>query len=205
MTPRWTIALEWMLATVVALGLADLLVEILAFAVLGMAMIVFLPLLGGAMLGFPVGALQWLVLRRHVSESGGWMLATGAGFTGAWLLGITLAFVAASGRADFGAFWALGATTPVVGLAQAAILRRWTSRAGFWVLASALGWTAFVAVEVFGARSLSVVSDATGRLVSWIAGYAVTSSVGATLLGGAFAGGITGVSLLWVLRSPPRS
>jgi hypothetical protein len=48
---------------------------------------------------------------------------------------------------------------------------------------------------MFHNQALSMVNQPAGRLVSAIAGYEVASSVGATLLGGALAGALTGIAL----------
>jgi len=65
----------------------------------------------------------------------------------------------------------------------------------FWVIASTAGWASFVAVLTFGSNSLPAVSSLAARLVSAIAGYAMTSMAGAALLGGALAGATTGIAL----------
>jgi hypothetical protein len=52
---------------------------------------------------------------------------------------------------------------------------------------------------MFPNQALPVVNQLAGRLVSGIAGYAVASSVGATLLGGALAGAITGIAMSVIL------
>src|SRR5204863_4839251 len=84
---------------------------------------------------------------------------------------------------------------PIVGAAQSRVLRRWSSHALLWVLASTVGWVAFVAIVMFRPHALPGVNQLTGRLVSGIAGYLVDSSIGAALLGGVCAGAITGVAL----------
>lgn len=196
MRREWTFVLQWTLATAMAVVLANLIADILWFAVLGWLLFFFLPL-GGVVFGLLVGICQWLVLRRVFPGSGSWILATSLGFLGAWMLGLLVLAVARG--TNLTAFSALAGATPVIGLAQAAVLRRWTSRAGFWVLASVLGWSACVAVQLFGARALSSVSELTGTLVSWIAGYETSSTSGAALVGGVVAGGITGLALLRTL------
>jgi hypothetical protein len=87
---------------------------------------------------------------------------------------------------------------PYLGLAQARMLRRWGRPTRLWVIAST-GWSGFFAVEVFRMKTLPAVDELAGRLVSGIAGYSVGSSVGATLLGGLIAGGITGIALAVVM------
>ena len=190
------LGLQWIVATTIAVVVANLAVEILFFAVMGCAFLVVLPLVGGVIGGFPVGVSQWLVL-RHFPGSKAWIVATTVGFALAWILGAILlaAMLAISGDgADWMTFLAFALPTPIIGLAQARVLRRWTSRTVPWIVASSVGWAAFVAVHVFAPRSLGVVSSLAAAIVSRIAGYAITSSVGATLLGGIIAGAITGAA-----------
>ena len=63
------------------------------------------------------------------------------------------------------------------------------------MIASTVGWTSFVAVLTFGTHSLPTVSNLSAKLVSAIAGYAMTSMAGAALLGAALAGATTGIAL----------
>jgi hypothetical protein len=187
---------QWIVATTIAVVLANLALEILFFAVMGCALLVVLPLVGGVIGGFPVGVSQWLVLRRFPGSTA-WIVATTVGFALAWTIGAILlaAMLAISGEgADWMTFLAFALPTPIIGLAQARVLRRWTSRTVPWIVASSIGWAAFVAVHVFAPRSLGVVSSLAAAIVSRIAGYAITSSVGATLLGGIIAGAITGAT-----------
>ena len=59
MRVRFLIAIEWMLTTTVALVLAHLAVEIAGAALLGYALLILLPFIGGAVGGAAVGVLQW--------------------------------------------------------------------------------------------------------------------------------------------------
>jgi hypothetical protein len=72
-----------------------------------------------------------------------------------------------------------------------------------WVIATTIGWTACAAAEIFGQQTLTPVNRLAGRLVSAIAGYTVASTMGATLLGGAVAGTITGVALAFIASARP--
>ncbi len=63
------------------------------------------------------------------------------------------------------------------------------------MVANTLGWSGLFAVEVFANKSLPLVNRVAGQFLSRIAGYEVASSVGATLMGGAIAGVITGIAL----------
>lgn len=187
-----------MLATTLALVVAHVAVEIVGAALLGYALLFLLPLIGGVIGGLPVGVLQWIVLRRHGEDSESWIVFTLLGFVGAWTVTMILAaalFVPSYGLTGWRAFVSLAAPTPIIGWSQSRVLRRRSSHAWWWVPASAAGWAGFVAVEMFHNHALSMVNQPVGRLVSGLAGYEVASSVGATLLGGAIAGAITGIVL----------
>jgi hypothetical protein len=114
-------------------------------------------------------------------------------------------FVPRTGLSPLRAFLTFATPRPIVGWSQSRVLRRWSTRSRLWVLASTIGWGGFVAVEIFRNQSLSAVNQLAGRLVSTVAGFAVASTVGATLLGGASAGAITGIALAATLpRTPPE-
>jgi hypothetical protein len=186
-------ALQWTLATALAVVIANLIIEILFFAVMGWALLFLLPFVGGVMGGFPVGLFQWIVLRRFVSRSEPWIVATTLGFFAAWCVAaILLAIVltVAKGAGNTAVFLALAAATPIIGFAQRRVIKT-----RFWVIASTVGWTSFVAVLTFGSNSLPAVSSLAARVVSAIAGYAMTSMAGAALLGGTLAGATTGIAL----------
>jgi len=206
---RFLIAIEWMLTTTVALVVAHLAVEIAGATLLGYALLILLPFIGGAIGGAPVGVLQWVVLRRHIDDNGSWIGFTLLGFVAAWtgtmILAVAL-FAAPNGLDGFRLFLSLAIPAPIIGWSQSRVLRRWSPHTRLWVLASTVGWGGLFAVEVFRNDALGGVNQLASRLISAIAGYAVDSSVGATLLGGAFAGAITGIALAVTLqpKSPDR-
>jgi hypothetical protein len=86
--------------------------------------------------GTLIGVLQWLVLRRHVARAGRWVLANlgAAAVVGVVVFGVGVV------DADLG--WLAGVSLfgTVVGVLQCAVLRRQVPRAGWWVLASTVGW-----------------------------------------------------------------
>jgi hypothetical protein len=199
---RGLFALEWMAATTAALVVAHLALEIAGAAWLGYALLFILPFFGGFLGGIPVGVGQWLVLRRHVGPSRSWMTFTLLGFVGAWTSGVILAvLVAPTGLVPWKAFLSFAVATPLIGLAQSRVLRRWSDGTRWWLLASTVAWTGFGAVVLFRSNALARTDDLAGRLVSGVAGYAVASNVGATLLGGAIAGGITGIAMAMSLKA----
>ena len=170
---RFRLALEWMLATTVAVVLADLGVEIVGAALLGYALLFLLPFIGGAVGGLPVGILQWIVLRRHIPDSRSWMVSTFLGFVGTWTVAMILLatlFVPPSGLDSLRAFLSFAIATPIIGLSQWIVLRRWSSHALLWVPASTAGWSGFFAVEIFRLQALPAVNRLAGGLVSRIAG-----------------------------------
>jgi hypothetical protein len=204
---RALLAIEWMMATTVALVLAHLAFEIVGAALMGVALLFLLPFIGGVVGGLPVGVLQWVVLRRHTADAGSWILFSVFGFAGAWTVAMILAaalFVPSLGLDGPRAFLSLAIPAPIIGWAQSRVLRRWSSHTRLWILASTVGWWGFAAVEIFRNHALLAVNQLAGRLVSGMAGYAVASTVGATLLGGAFAGAITGIAVAITLKAEPH-
>jgi hypothetical protein len=172
-----------MIATTVALVLAHLAVEIVGAALLGYALLLLLPLIGGVVGGLPVGILQWIVLRRHADDSDSWIVFTVVGLVGAWTATMILAaalFVPSYGLTGWRAFVSLAVSTPIIGWSQSRVLRRRSPQTWMWVLTSAVGWGGFVAIEMFQNQALSIVNQPVGRLVSGVAGYEVASSVAAT-------------------------
>ena len=140
---------------------------------------VFLPLLG-----LLTGLLQCLPLRRYLPRTGWWIAATALG----WSLGFAVAYlgyaiwpVALNANSTWAVeivFVSIGAAT---GLVQWLVLRRRVPRAGWWVLASALGW----------------------GLVRPIAGEAFTSLLELLIIG-AVPAVVTGLALWWLLTLLPQ-
>ena len=113
-----------------------------------------------------------------------WMLATtlggGVGWAVVWSWdgGKREAVYWAVGRAVFGF---------VVGVAQWFVLKQKFDRAGWWILASTMGWA------VGGAVYWAVDKAAVSRAVVGAVVGAVSGAVGGT---------ITGIVLIWLLRHP---
>ncbi len=124
--------------------------------------------LGVAVGGILIGVLQWLVLRRHLARAGRWVLASlgAAAVVGIVVFGVGVV------NADVG--WLAGVSVfgTVVGVLQWLVLRRRVPRAGWWVLASTVGW---------------------------VVGMPLGDIVGPPGLGAAY-GAITGTALVWLLR-----
>jgi len=115
-----------------------------------------------------LGVLQWMVLRRNVPQAAWWMLANIAAVAAA------LVFAMVVVAADMGLVVAAGGT--VLGVLQWLVLRRQVSQAGWWVLASTVGWV--------GGGFVSGISD---------------TPIGLVVLGIAY-GAITATALVWLLR-----
>jgi len=145
------------------------------------------------------------VLRQRVPRSAAWMLATAVGWAGAWAVGSTAALVIAASGGNMLFFVSMACGTPVIGLAQRHFLREWTSRADSWLVPSAIGWTALLAIEVFVPGLLSAISDRASRLVETVSGYSPSSTVGASVAGGLLLGAISGVAMAWLLESPGKT
>jgi len=92
--------------------------------------------LGVAVGGILMGVLQWLVLRRHITRSGRWVLAS---LGAAAVVGVVV-FGVGTVDADLGWVGGVSVFGTVVGVLQWAVLRRQVPRAGWWVLASTAGW-----------------------------------------------------------------
>jgi hypothetical protein len=152
-----------------------------------------------ALVGTLVGVGQWLALRRRVPLAvWWWVLAGAAGWAVGGLVGDALAIelevVIDAVDGNEGSVLAatlVGAVIGAVGgtlagTAQWLLLRRQAPSAGWWVLASAVGWAAGWAL---------------GWALGWaVAGVVVDAVPGA--LGGAVGGAITGGALVWLLQRP---
>ena len=143
------------------------------------------------------GALQWLVLRRQVARAGWWVVTGIMSGAVVGVLAVGLGWgVSVVGRLVGGAAWGanwgpdwsadpggdvgwvagVAAGGTVLGVLQWLVLRRQVARAGWWVLASTVGWVV-------------------GGLVSGI----TDAAVGWAVLGAVY-GAITGAVLVWLLR-----
>jgi len=129
---------------------------------------------GDVGVGTVVGITQWLVLRREIGRAGWWILATAVGWTLGWA--VVMAGVIVPPQPDLAGSMLAGAIIGlIVGLSQWLVLRLAVDQAGWWVLASTIGWA-----------------------------VAMTGMIGWTLSGAA-AGALTGLMLDWLLRFPRQS
>ncbi len=176
----------WILANAVGVGLGVVIGWVLAGVVLP---VVFRAALWTGV-GVVVGTTQHLVL-RHQFNSTGWIWVTIAG----WALGGTLA-----GREDVD--WVI--LGGIVGAMQTLALKNYIQQAWWWVLANAtgLGVGGFVGGSVILLEDfytfktqLIIITEHVNEVIGWV----VSGSVG-----GAAGGLVTGLWLVWLLRSKRR-
>lgn len=133
--------------------------------------------LGGAVTGAIIGAAQWLVLRRRLSLTSGWIAVTALGMGAGLALGIALLGTSTDGAALLLHGLITGTS---IGIAQFVLLRSVSGRAPVWVLIVALGWalgwmiTRAVGVDlalqwsVFGSSGGLLFQLLTGLTLSWM-------------------------------------
>ncbi|MFC1683419.1 hypothetical protein ACFL0G_04355 [Candidatus Zixiibacteriota bacterium] len=153
----------------------------------------------GAGLGFMVGLMQWFVLRRYIPRASLWVLLSTVGFALAMGSGYGAAVVSfgySEGLDELGSFAAILGWTVVValggavmGILQWLVLRREISRAGWWMLASTVGWGLSMAV-------------AGAILIEYKWAYSPGGALVLLFGSGALLGAITGGALVWILRQP---
>ncbi len=149
----------------------------------------------GAIIGASVGLIQWIILKRKVSLSASWILASIAGLAASELVA-GLVFWAFGSSRNIGVgslgpvlIWILIYTVggALIGLLQWPVLRRKVKRAGWWVLASALGWG--LTPVFWGLMAIR------GKM--W--GFSLVG--GSMFISGLVLGTVTGVVLNWLLRN----
>jgi hypothetical protein len=158
----WRFWLWWMVASITGGG-ASVLVWLTVGAVLEAAGVdldtprnvvaALFPAALGAAFGTPFGTAQWLVLRRHLSRAGWWILATALGYGIVFWLGFNLfprgniTELAFTEQILLGG--ALGALIGVPSgvLQWLLVLRRQLNQSSRWVLASGLSWAIGVATS----------------------------------------------------------
>lgn len=136
-------------------------------------------------LGTSIAVLQWLVLRAHVSQASWWVLASAVG----WILVGALADLVEI-KGSLVAVWPaiVGAA---IGALQWLVLQKRVHLAGFWIMASALGW-------VVGWHAAAAMDEI-------VAMIAPSETVGLAVLFAVFAavsGAFTGLALVGLLQRP---
>ena len=180
----WGFWLQWVLASTVGIFVGFIVgfpLSLLTSDVLGE------PLgysFGGIVIGIGVGVLQWLVLRRRISGMGWWVLTSAAGglILPAAFEGLSQSLESYGLPLGWTGVVALGGA--VTGTLQWLVLRGQVSRAGWWVLASTVGWGLGMTAAI---------------AFSWGVG---DSDFRALVVTGAVLGAVTGGVLVWLLRQP---
>lgn len=181
----WKLWLQWLLGNAVGLGVGSLIAYIgITFSALttGGPAVRFTGVLAIAATGALVSSIQWYVMQRHGNWAGEWSkwtLLSAAGWSIGGISGSYLLLGLTSGRLSIiaGVF---------CGIAQWLILRRRVNRAGWWILASAVGWLAGTLIELLFLGNPDWFSPI-GLVVN---GFIV----------GGVSGSISGVCLVWLLR-----
>ena len=145
----------------------------------------------GLGIGTGVGVTQWLVLKERVARAGWWLVASAVGGVvgGGASVGMILGAYVGAGQimGDVVAVilgWVLVGVG--IGVAQWLVLRRHVARAGWWVLASVIGWIV-------------------GRIAAWfgvgvVAVDVIVGQVMGQVAYGVVYGTITGIVLVQLLR-----
>jgi hypothetical protein len=187
----WSFWLGWVLVNTVGLagsfivaGAVGVVVDYAEGSVMGI-------ILSGAVFGALLGVVQWLVLRRRVSRSGWWVLASTVG--GA--VGGAMALVMDEAQI-FAIVLAVGGAS--VGIAQWLVLRRQVAQAGWWVLSGTVvggivggavdlvlggtrGWDLFVVImllPVGGIVALAGYGAITGGVLVWLLRQSAAKELG---------------------------
>ena len=143
----------------------------------------------GAIEGAIVGFAQAVVLRRRLARLRSWVAATVAGAAAAWTLGMlpstmmSLAEAAPPAPAATSDLLQLVLAVPlglvagaILGLPQWWVLRRYVSRAGWWIAANALAWGAGMPL-VFVAAGVRPAAGAAATVLLVIGSLAAAGSV----------------------------
>ena len=173
-----SVLFQWILLNAVGWAIGSTLRR-LAFGIVG-ATVGFAAgrVVEGAVIGVAVGIAQSLILPRSISR-GLWVLASTIAWALAWFVGWNLGWSVFGGMGLRMVFVVIGAMAGLLaGTLQWLLLRQHTPRAGWWVLASTVGWAVGLGLAV-----------SVGRALGWMVAGAV---------GGAF----TGPLLIWLFRRP---
>ena len=140
----WTVWLWWVLASAgggaVGFAAADALLDFVSAALQrAIDEVVIFGLIGAGL-----GMMQWLVLRNLFSQAGWWIVASTVG--GA-IVGMGAASLSSEIELSLIIAYSLGGA--ILGILQWIVLRRQTSRAWLWILASPLGWAIAVPIARF--------------------------------------------------------
>jgi hypothetical protein len=151
-------------------------------------------LLGGTLGSLVLGLVQWPHVQPHLRSARWWPLASALGGFGGVLLGAGVGTLLQSFDALASAAAVITATV-TLGVAQWVVLRQQVKRAGWWIVASGLGWgpglLAGFLVVVLGFVLAPTPGLPGGLFVGGAVGGALAGAVGGTVSGGV---------LMWLLR-----
>jgi hypothetical protein len=133
-------------------------------------------------IGTIIGILQWIILRRHFSKAGWWIVTSGVG----WFVGCLLMLLLNVG--DIPMILKCGVIVP---LFQWFVMRQHFSKAGWWIFASAAGLVISFPILIM----LTMIS-----MVRELSGITHLPIMG--IITGAIMGIITGIALVWLLQHP---
>ncbi len=157
----WGLWLWWLLATAVGWAGGWAVINWASHLYWGIGVGIDVAFVAYVVLGTTVGIMQWLVLRRRVPRSGLWILACAVSITTGsyvsqvmWMYDIIV----------FGAVFGV-----LVGITQWSVMRRWVHRAGWWVLASVIGWV----LGWFATSAGDFAAFLIGGIASIITGFAL--------------------------------
>ena len=201
--PGWGFWLWWVLASTVGWSVGGYLGSAAGWGLSrGIAVVGYGA--GAAAGGIAAGVLQWLVLRQQVARAGWWVLASTVAGAVIGVVGVVVGAAVGFGvrwvdggpettGANSGGDWVLGVGLvlygTVLGVLQWLVLRQQVARAGWWVLASTVGWPVSIGVGGIGVQAVRAVTDVT------------LPAVTAALIPAIY-GAITGSVLVWLLRQP---
>jgi hypothetical protein len=164
----WRLWLWWVLASTTGLALGFAGGFAAGFAIGGAISGTASQSVFGVVVGASAGTMQWLVLRRQVSRAGWWVLATtlgmGVGFALVRVVTLTVSRMAGGGPMFGLVNGALVGT--LIGTMQWLVFRWQVSRAGWWVLASALGMGVGFALDQVAGQLVGVAM--TGIALVWL-------------------------------------
>lgn len=178
--------LGWTLATAGGMLVGFLLtIPLVNLLDLGFAQIA-VPVLAGTVIGFA----QWFVLRRYLTAASRWDWMDGLSWAVGYILGLFLIQVLPS--TVFAAFIGYFLFGVIVALMQWPVLRREIPQIFTWIIANALAW----AVGYWVSQAVLSLFF-TGDLIEPAVGTAVIA-----ITSGLVAGAITGLALIWIVRTP---
>lgn len=177
----WHFWVQWVFGTGVGFLLSLLVVEIGVRPYIGAV--------HGAIGGTAIAIAQWLVLRQRVSQIGWWILATVVswvfiGGSGLGALGWIAPRTEQIGIRAFYGFLDGAMVGAFLGLGQWFVLRRYVSKAGWWIVATTVSWAIALPLGwIVGAIAHSFtglfLGEVMGLAVAWMA---IAASTGFALI-----------------------